>query len=103
MELKQFVTDTLTEIVDGVKEAQTKCLSCSTINSPSSRHADVQAQLVEFDIALASSDDTKTKGGIGVFLGTVVLGSQGESGTSATSHSRIKFSVSVMFPKPPSL
>ena len=53
---------------------------------------------VEFDIALAEANAKDTKGGIGVFLGSVGLGSQGSSHGESSSHSRIKFSVPIVFP-----
>lgn len=53
---------------------------------------------VEFDIALAKANSKDTKGGIGVYLGTVGLESQGASHGEASSHSRVKFSVHVVMP-----
>ena len=53
---------------------------------------------IEFDIALAEASDTDTKGGIGVYLGAVGLGSPGASHGETSTHSRIKFTVSVVLP-----
>ncbi len=54
--------------------------------------------MVEFDIALAEATAKDSKGGIGVYLGAVGLGSQGASHGEGSIHSRIKFSVPVVLP-----
>lgn len=54
--------------------------------------------MVEFDIALSEAKGTDTKGGIGVFLGAVGLGSQGASHGESSSNSRVKFSVPIVLP-----
>lgn len=56
---------------------------------------------VEFDIAVTATDGTKTKGGIGVAIASVVLGSQGESAKSNQQVSRIKFNVPIVLPSTP--
>jgi hypothetical protein len=53
---------------------------------------------VEFDIAVTATEDKKTKGGVAVAVASLVLGSQGESGSSNARVSRLKFSVPVILP-----
>jgi hypothetical protein len=112
MKLKDFVAETLKEIIDGVTEAQGYYSSKgASVNSPNIvyRMAEASqlmdqvsgqiAQMVEFDVAITAAEGTETKGGIGVFVGPIGLGSQGKSDASNTSVSRIKFSVPVLLPK----
>ena len=110
MNLREFIKTALTEIVAAVAEARNEAEKHgATIGSdPPYGHLQ-EAQVitdghgrpisyVEFDIALAEASAKDTKGGIGVFLGSVGLGSQGASHGESSSHSRIKFSVPIVFP-----
>jgi hypothetical protein len=54
--------------------------------------------LVRFDVAVTATDKEGTKGGIGVVVGGLVLGSQGQSSAEASSHSRLSFAIPVAFP-----
>ena len=112
MKLKDFIAETLKEILDGVVEAQQHySTKGASVNSPNivyrtaegsqilDRHTGQLAQLIEFDVAVTATEGTGTKGGIGVFVGPIVLGSQGKTDTSNASVSRIKFSIPVLLPK----
>jgi hypothetical protein len=107
MDLKEFIGQALTDIVQGVLDAQ-KTLGengkyinpqLSTQQGTHEKHGklvSIQGQLVqtvEFDIAV-----TGTKGGIGVVAGVFALGSQGQSSAETSAVSRIKFSVPVTMP-----
>lgn len=108
MNLQEFIKTALIEIVSGVSEARTEIEkqgaavgSMRTYGDTSKLIFDAlerQIHLVEFDIALADASATDTKGGIGVFLGSVGLGSQGASHGESSSNSRIKFSVPLVLP-----
>ena len=112
MELKEFITATLTQIIDGVTAAQYDAAQQGgEINPPvftrpdkgqdRLQHMDIASALIQevsFDVAVTAVEGTQTKGGIGVFIGVVGLGSQGQSNTSTQSVSRIKFSVPIMLP-----
>jgi hypothetical protein len=111
MELKDFIRTTLVEIVEGVAGASAEVANHGAVvggipaygASVPPRHADHRMfSSVEFDIVLARGDSTDTKGGIGVFLGSVGLGSQGASHGETASHSRIKFTVPLVLPPPKS-
>ncbi|SRR6266480_2435231 len=112
MKLKDFVAETLKEIIDGVIEARDYyATKGGSVNSPNivykmsaaSQLMDQEsgqiAQMIEFDVAVTAAEGTETKGGIGVFVGPIGLGSQGKSDSSNTSVSRIKFSIPVLLPK----
>jgi len=110
MELQEFIKTALTEIVEGIASARKATSKHDALIGTNSAYGDIKAakivtdghgrsiSYVEFDIALTSSDSKDTKGGIGVFLGSVGLGSQGASHGETSSHSRIKFSVPIVFP-----
>ena len=111
MELKIFITETLTQIIGGVKEAQSHAAKYGAeVNPPvfskpdkfdRLQHKDIWSSLIQevnFDVAVTASEGTETKGGIGVFVGVIGLGSQGQSEKSNESVSRIKFSVPICLP-----
>jgi hypothetical protein len=110
VELREFIHTALVEIIEGVASARadTSKHGASIGSDPvygNTKEAKIltdgqgrTTSTVEFDIALARADSRDTKGGIGVFLGTVGLGSQGASHGEASSQSRIRFTVPVVLP-----
>ena len=56
---------------------------------------------MEFDVAVTTSEGTETKGGIGVVVGAIVLGSHGKTDRSNISVNRIKFTVPIDYPENP--
>lgn len=115
MDLQQFISQTLVQIVSGVKDAQKETNDTGAKINPSIHSSEASmakhgilsssmhevAHIVEFDVALTVVEGTGTKGGIGVFAGAVTLGSSGQSKAENTSVSRVKFSVPVSLPKLP--
>ncbi|MCB2026520.1 MAG: hypothetical protein KDG56_17240, partial [Ottowia sp.] len=91
MDLKDFVGQALSDIVEAVLDAQTRLGTngryinpeLSTQQGPLEKQGklvSIQGQLVqtvEFDIAVTATSGTGTKGGIGVVVGAIALGSQG--------------------------
>ena len=116
MELKDFVRDTLSQLVEGVCAAQKIAGEKGAFVMPDAfggvhsgtsltilRETGGIVTSVEFDVALTTGSSSETRGGIGVFLGSVGLGSQGRSSAEASSLSRIKFQVPIVLPtQPPS-
>ena len=114
MELKEFVSEALSQIVDGVADAQKYAMEQGASINPNpanlswskndsqnimyDSYSNVLVRFVEFDVAVTVVEGTKTKGGVGVVIGPVVLGSHGQSEASNSSISRIRFSVPVGFP-----
>lgn len=112
MELKDFVRESLTQIMLGVSEAQrilaeenkggeispsisSERGKSNMIFSPSG----MPIQNVDFDVAVTAQEKTGTKGTIGVAISIIKLGAQGESNESNTQNSRIKFSVPITLPR----
>lgn len=112
MELKDFVSEALQQIVEGVNTAQASIEHHGAAVNPNligdyKEHAKhglllsgtgKVAQIVEFDVALTVKEGTGTKGGIGVFTGAINLGSSGQSSQEKSAQSRVKFCVPLTLP-----
>ena len=111
MELKEFIKTALIDIVEGVSEAGTVASKHGAAIGSTELYGylkeakvvtdskGIPVSQVDFDIALTEGSKSNTKGGIGVHLGAIKLGSDGASHNENGSHSRIKFSVPVVFSK----
>jgi hypothetical protein len=102
--LKDFVSETLKEIVAGVKEAQKIAKDEGAVINPildtlTAKMKYDSAEVVDFDVAVTASSKEKARGGISVLLAPVGLGAGYEAGEEFTSVSRVKFSVKVFFTK----
>ena len=108
MELKEFIKETLVDIVQGVRDAKTSvqedigrpseiCPKLGAGGRSGAGSRNLTDTMVEFDIALTSTEAGGKKGGIGVFLASVSVGGQVTSKTQTGSLSRIKFDVLVRF------
>lgn len=113
MKLNEFATAVLTDIIAGVTNAQRDAAHArdGEINPLlSTQQGELQdqgrmvtrwgqlVQTVKFDVAVTVEEGTGTKGGIGIFMGVIGLGSQGESKESQATVSRIQFEVPVSLP-----
>ena len=110
MELQEFITNALVQIITGIADARDKTAShdaiigsgrvygrtdgAGTITDEDGR----QWSSVEFDVMLAEGSGKDTKGGIGVYLGAVGLGSHGASHSGIETRSSIKFTVPIVYP-----
>jgi hypothetical protein len=115
MDLKTFVAETLSEIAEGVAEAQKRCAALGARVNPNIRgnwpasHADIwaddtsaPAQLVYFDVALSATEGSGKKGGAGVTVASVFsAGRSAESQGERSASSRIKFYVPLVLPAEP--
>lgn len=117
MNLKDFVSESIVEIVEGLVDAQSRIESNDAKVVPDVKNVFTQSQTggtnlaigwdkqgnlihsIEFDIAVTANEGTETKGGIGVVAGVFALGSQGKSQESNQSISRLKFRVPISFPR----
>ena len=112
MKLKEFISQSIQQIVAGVYEAQKKHGTDARINPSDLRLGSETGQKhlfdfdshmllsnIEFDVAVTTEEGKGAKGGIGVFVGSFVLGSQGQSEIKNSSFSRLKFNVPICLPK----
>ena len=110
MELKSFVEESINQIVEGLAAAGKSSSTHGAVINPRQptwrygeglyfdKNTGSVLTNVEFDIAVTASEGISTKGGIGVAIASVMLGSQGESRQKNEHASRIKFNVPVVFP-----
>ena len=112
MELKEFVSVTLEQIIAGVRDAQRTVAGGGEVNPKIwmaqrgdaakmkilESNAGKWIHLVDFDVAVTVVEATETKGGVGLVVGPVVLGSKGQSSAENATVSRIKFQVPVAYP-----
>ncbi len=110
MDLRQFVAESLKQILDGVAEAQDyardKGAWVSGAHSPGSAYGDkasigpnINTRDVEFDVAVTTTRESGVEGGAGIFVAALGLGYQAQKGSSDIAVSRIRFSVPVIFTK----
>ena len=108
MELKEFITRALSDIIDGVSEAQRlgkpKGANINPIGISFQRDGQwnntsgPRLQEVEFDVGLTRSENKEAEGKIGVLLGSVGLGSKGKTESEKVSVTRIRFTVPLLLP-----
>jgi hypothetical protein len=119
MNLKDFIQESITAIVLGIKEANDAVTDQNAVVNPKNARPTKDGfagaygflenegsikqtvHSIDFDVAVFASEDKETKGGIGISVASVVLGSQGKSGSSGGSESRIRFNVPVIYPSAP--
>lgn len=96
MDLKTFVSATLTQIIEGVLNAQSELSIQGASVNPGPTGGGWQ--VVEFDVAISATEGTETKAGIGVVSALLNAGASGKSNQEASAFSRVKFSVPVKLP-----
>ena len=111
MDLKQFITETLVQISEGIEEAQRQLKergSAAIVNTNMTKTDDGHlvtggrrrpVEYVEFDVAILANEGTETKAGIGLTVASLLkLDAGGKSSESAGRESRIKFKVPMSYP-----
>ncbi len=101
MELKDFVKQTLLEIIQDVKEAKAEAgkqdVYDDYIVSPSKSMA--ERFPIEFDVAVTTAEEEGQEGGAGIkVIGLFKVGGELSSNSATTQTSRIKFQVPVVYP-----
>jgi len=116
MELQTFITTTLVQIARGIEDAAKQLEGTKAVVNPRNVHAvegkgasvygylNTQKQFfkvvqkIDFDVAVTAERGTETKGGIGIHVGSIGVGSQGKTEKANSSVSRISFSVPMVLP-----
>ena len=114
MELKDFVSQSLLQIFEGVKEAQAKANDSKgsiapagyrTSNKEIPNHPSVVGFIhstpvisVEFDVSVTTQDTSKEKVGLGIFVAALAMGGQIGSESLNNQLNRLRFSIPVMLP-----
>ncbi len=95
MNIQQFVSETLKQVIDGVQEAQQHAKGKEAAVAP---YHNYQNEVV-FDIAVTVTEGKETGGKAGLTVWGVGAGVSGKSESSSSTVSRIKFSVAVDLPQ----
>jgi len=116
MNLQDFITETLVQIARGIEQAAEQLKGTKGLVNPRNVNTSTYAesgiygfvdteqtfhkavQKIEFDVAVTASTGTATKGGIGIMVGAIGLGSQRQSEAQHSSVSRLKFVVPMVLP-----
>ena len=107
MELKEFITNVLLDIAEGVKEAQGKGMELGAVISPNYKQTGYEMsyeskpiRIVEFEVEL--STETMNGGrGIGVSLANVASFKLDDNGGQRKNNAtKIKFDVPIVLPTP---
>ena len=112
MELEQFVTVTLTQIMSGIKTAMSKVEEQGGKINPTisirgdhkghltgSKISPLSIESVQFDVALTVSEGTGSTAGIAVVAGIFGGGARGTSSEETSQVSRVKFAIPVQWPQ----
>lgn len=112
MKLEDFVTDTLKQIINGVKNAQQYAKENGGKVNPSNiaivgqssklaywdEYNSIAGQAIEFDISVTTHDEGQTEGKVGVFVAFLKAGVSGKELTENIAINRIKFTIPVFLP-----
>lgn len=114
MELKEFISETLTQIAQGVKDAQSNVAELGAKVNPANvpsfqgnvphclgatnRPAKVLCD-VEFNVALTNDTSTSMGSGISVLFGAIGIGGKHSMSDKDTMLNSIKFNVIMELPK----
>jgi len=109
IELRDFVSETIKHVIDGVVMAQEYAQTKDAVVNPKlgftvpsegaiDKATRQPVQSISFDVGVTAAEGTKTQGGVAVFIGAFGLGSKGQSEKSNEIVNRIQFSVPVSLP-----
>jgi hypothetical protein len=114
VQLKDFVSETLKQVIEGILAAQVFAKEKGALVNPrglvpltpdsdkyivdSGEQAAIP-QFIEFDVAVSASESGEAKAGVGIFAGAIGVGTQAKLEGANSSTNRIRFSVPVQFPR----
>lgn len=109
MELNEFISNALSQLIDGIASAQEYAKNKGASINPSdkfvsdydkiSRTEKLQpVNIVEFDIVVTVGENKAIQGGIGIVVPEVNLGYQAKINSQKSAISRMKFSIPIMLP-----
>lgn len=111
MELKEFVSQSLLQIFEGIQQAQSQLQNSSGKIVPAypylkndngtilSSNNSQPIVLIDFDVSLTTVDASTTKGTFGIFVAAFGGGAQAGSESSNNQFSHLKFSIPVLLPR----
>ena len=109
IELKEFIKETIIQIVEGVSEPKNAVEELGyivgpivipdkpSVASPRRSNGVGRVEDIEFDIAVEAKAGTETKGKLSILAGALGVGAEGGSKNETNTTNRIKFSVPICF------
>lgn len=112
MTLEEFITDTIIQIIKGVKNAQdfakqngakvnpSNIKMLGNENSPAywDNYNSIAGQSIDFDISVTTHEEGQTEGKAGVFVAFLKAGVSGKESSEQIAVNKIKFSIPVFLP-----
>jgi hypothetical protein len=116
MDLKDFITQSLVQIANGIIEANEQLAGTTAVVNPANIQAysneakaygrlnkafsekDALVELVEFDVAVTTESGTQTGGGLKISIASIGVGAEGKSTGAQSRESRIKFNIPMVYP-----
>ncbi len=110
MQLREFIKEVLTQIVDGVRDAQEPNGGAFVVPGGDGGHkyaahprfaasARLKSTIVDFDVAVTAEDMGKVGGGAGIKVMSIQFGASGETTSKDTTVSRVQFAVPLLLPE----
>jgi hypothetical protein len=110
MQLREFIKSVLTEIVDGVRDAQDRNGGAFVVPAGDGGHkyaehprfsnsARLKSTIVDFDVAITAEDTDTIEGGAGIKVMSIQFGGKGEASSKDTTVSRIQFAIPLLLPE----
>lgn len=93
MDLKEFVSETISQIIDGFVEAKERTKG-KNVSIGGSKEIESQ-QKVSFDVAITVVEETETTGKAGISVWSIGTCISGKSENTSSTVSRIKFDVPI--------
>lgn len=100
IDLKEFVTETIKQVVEGAKEAGHYLKE--NVDYEKDGYFQIgngTMQKIDFDISVTSSESSKTEGKAGISIKVLDFGIKDAGGESSSSINKIKFSVPIAIPE----
>ena len=95
MDIKEFIAETLKQIIDGVIDAQKYAKSKNTVIVP---YHDFR-KVIDFDVAVTVADSKETGGKAGISVWSIGANINRTSECSSSTTSRIRFEIPVELPQ----
>ncbi len=112
MELKDFVSGTIIQIIERVNSAIEYGNKHNARVNPDLRivvhHLESitadefsknYVNIIDFDVAVTTGKEGEVKSGLGIFVGGIGVGAQATMDEASSTANRIRFSIPVMLPK----
>ena len=114
MELKEFITNTLSQIAEGVKDAQVIYKNVGGVVNPNGLkqveggipygkttpiHGEAHLLCnVQFEVSLTNDSGSNKSGGIGVLFGALSIGGKAGEEEKQSSLTKVRFNIPVKLP-----